>query len=60
MAFFDRVLARFGAPAEVLTDQGREFLGSFEALCTRVLIDHCTTSRDHLRQTVWLSGLFKP
>jgi hypothetical protein len=26
MAFFDRVLARFGVPAEVLTDQGREFL----------------------------------
>ena len=28
-AFLDRVLARFGAPAEVLTDQGREFLGDF-------------------------------
>lgn len=47
MAFLDRVLARFGAPAEVLTDQGREFLGSFEALCTKALIDHRTTSRDH-------------
>jgi hypothetical protein len=47
MAFFDRVLARFGAPAEVLTDQGREFLGSFEALYTKALIDHRTTSRDH-------------
>ncbi len=46
-AFLDRVLARFGAPAEVLTDQGREFLGSFEELCTKALIDHRTTSRDH-------------
>ena len=46
-AFLDRVLARFGAPAEVLTDQGREFLGSFEELCMQALIDHRTTSRDH-------------
>ena len=46
-AFLDRVLARFGAPAEVLTDQGREFLGDFEELCTQALIDHRTTSRDH-------------
>ena len=45
--FLDRVLARFGAPAEVLTDQGREFLGVFEELCTKALIDHRTTSRDH-------------
>jgi transposase-like protein len=46
-AFLDRVLAHFGAPAEVLTDQGREFLGVFEELCTKALIDHRTTSRDH-------------
>ena len=46
-AFLDRVLARFGAPGEVLTDQGREFLGSFEELCTKALIDHQTTSSDH-------------
>ena len=26
IAFLDRVLARFGAPAEVLTDQGGNFL----------------------------------
>ena len=45
--FLDRVLARFGAPAEVLTDQGREFLGAFEELCMQALIDHRTTSRDH-------------
>ena len=47
MAFLDRVLARFGAPAEVLTEQGREFLGAFQALCTKALIDHRTSSRDH-------------
>ena len=47
MAFLDGVLARFGAPAEVLTNQGREFLGSFETLCTKALIDHRTTFKDH-------------
>ena len=41
------VLARFGAPAEVLWDQGKEFLSAFEKLCTKALIDHRTTSRDH-------------
>ena len=46
-AFLDRVLARIGAPTEVLIDQGREFLGSFEEFCVQALIDHQTTSRDH-------------
>ena len=46
-AFLDRVLSRFGAPAEVLTDQGTEFLGEFQVLCTQALVDHRTTSRDH-------------
>ena len=46
-SFLDRVLARFRVPVEVLTDQGKEFLGVFEELCTRALIDHRTTSRDH-------------
>ena len=45
--FLDRVLARFGAPAEVLTDQRREFLGSFNELCIKALIDHHTTFKDH-------------
>ena len=47
IAILDRMLARFGAPGEVLTDQEREFLGSIGALCTKALIDHHTTSRDH-------------
>ena len=46
--FLDHVLVRFGAPAEILTDQGKEFLGVFEELCTKALIDHRTTSLDHL------------
>lgn len=43
----DRVLSTWGAPAVVLTDQGKEFEGEFDALCYRALIDHRTTSRDH-------------
>lgn len=45
--FLDRVLAHFGAPAEVVSDQGKEFLGEFDALCERSLIDHRQTSRNH-------------
>ena len=48
VAFLERILARFGALAEVLTDKGREFLDIFEELCTKSLIDHRTTSWDHL------------
>jgi hypothetical protein len=46
-SFLDRVLSRFGAPVEVLTDQGREFLGEFQTLCEQAMIGHRTTSRDH-------------
>jgi len=46
--FFIVFSARFGVHAEVLIDQGRKFFGSFEELCTKTLIDHRTTSRDHL------------
>lgn len=45
--FLDRVFARFGTPIEVLTNQEGEFFGSFIELCTKALIDHCTTSKDH-------------
>jgi hypothetical protein len=41
------VLCRYGAPAEVLTDQGNEFQGEFAELLTKLLIDHRLTSRDH-------------
>lgn len=42
------MLARFRALAEVLIDQGRDFLRSFKELCIKALIDHHTTFRDHL------------
>ena len=34
--------------AKVLTDQRREFLGAFDEFCIKVLIDHRTTSWNHL------------
>jgi hypothetical protein len=40
------VLCRYGAPAEVLTDQ-EEFQGEFAELLVKLLIDHRLTSRDH-------------
>jgi hypothetical protein len=40
-------VSHFGAPAEVLTDQGQEFLGEFQMLCEQAMIDHHTRSRDH-------------
>ena len=46
-AFLDLVLSRFGAPTEVLTNQGREFLGEFQALLEQIYIDHRTTSCNH-------------
>uniref|UniRef100_A0A7I3ZXP7 Uncharacterized protein n=2 Tax=Physcomitrium patens TaxID=3218 RepID=A0A7I3ZXP7_PHYPA len=29
-------------------DQKKDFFESFEALCTKALIDHCTISKNHL------------
>jgi hypothetical protein len=46
-SFLDRVLSRFGVPAEVLTDQRQEFLGEFQTLCVQAMIDHRTILRDH-------------
>jgi transposase InsO family protein len=41
------MLCRYGAPAEVLTDQGKEFQSEFAKLLTKLLIDHRLTARDH-------------
>ena len=41
------IMTRFGACVEVLTDNGNEFMGEFDALCQRLLLDHRTTSRYH-------------
>ncbi|CAI7733508.1 unnamed protein product [Closterium sp. NIES-54] len=46
-AFVQQVLCRFGACGEVLTDQGTEFAGEFEALLKEVGIVHRRTSRYH-------------
>jgi hypothetical protein len=48
VAFLDHVFAIFGILVELLIDHGGKFLGLFEELCAKVLIDHQTTSRDHL------------
>jgi hypothetical protein len=47
-AFLDRVLSRFGAIIEVLINQGMDFYEDFQKLCEKALIDHQTTSQDHL------------
>jgi hypothetical protein len=46
-AFEHGVLGRFGACAEIVTDQGTEFLGAFQEMCARCFIDHRTTSANH-------------
>jgi len=39
---------RFNVHVEVLIDQGIKFRGDFEKLCEKALIDHWTTSQNHL------------
>ncbi|PNH08435.1 Pro-Pol polyprotein [Tetrabaena socialis] len=46
-AFLQNVLARFSAPAEVVTDQGTEFLSEFDELLQQCFIDHRKTSANH-------------
>ena len=46
-AFLHNVLGRFGACAEVVTDQGTEFQGEFQDLLSDAFIDHRTTSSHH-------------
>jgi hypothetical protein len=46
-AFLSNVLARFSAPAEVVTDNGTEFQGAFAALLEQCFIDHRHTSPNH-------------
>jgi hypothetical protein len=43
-AALTEVLTHYGAPAEILTDQGDEFQGEFAELLESLLIDHCETS----------------
>ncbi len=45
--FLHHVLGRFGAPAEVCTDQGSEWKGEFAQLLLDTLTDHRMTSAAH-------------
>ena len=45
--FLESVLSRFGAPAEVVTDQGSEFKGEFSDVLHHHGIDHRLASREH-------------
>jgi transposase InsO family protein len=46
-AFLSNVLGRYASCAEVVTDQGSEFLGAFHNLLEECMIDHRTTSTNH-------------
>ena len=46
-AFLHGVLTRFGAPGEILTDQGNEFKGEFQTLLAKHEITHRLASREH-------------
>ncbi len=46
-AFLHNVLARYGAPAQVVTDNGGEFEGEFQQLLLDAMIDHRHTSPAH-------------
>lgn len=41
------VIARFSAPAEVVTDRGGEFQGAFDQLLLQCFVDHRLTSAGH-------------
>ncbi len=41
------LLARFSAPAEVVTDRGGEFQGAFQQLLQQCFVDHRLTSTGH-------------
>jgi hypothetical protein len=42
------MFSRFNALIKVLTNYGTEFCGDFQKLCEKALINHQTTSQDHL------------
>ena len=46
-AILDHILARFGAPGEVITDQRSEFEGTFHTLLNQHHITHRTAGREH-------------
>jgi transposase InsO family protein len=46
-AYRDRVLCIYGAPAEMITDQGTEWRDQFSSLLAESFVDHRTTSAYH-------------
>jgi transposase InsO family protein len=44
---WEEVICRFGAPEEVITDNGKEFMGNFAALMASCDTTHITTSTHH-------------
>eukprot|EP00775_Hariotina_reticulata_P006347 gene6347-biopygen8143 len=46
-ALLHNVIAKFGAPGQVVTDSGSEFLGHFQQLLIDCMIDHPQISTDH-------------
>ena len=46
-ALLTNVLSRFGAPGEIITDQGAEFEGAFTDLLVGHRVTHRTTDREH-------------
>jgi transposase InsO family protein len=46
-AFVTHIISHFGAPAEVLTDQGGEFRAAFEEMLLEFQIQHRPTSANH-------------
>ena len=45
--FLERIIARYGCCAEVLTDNRGEFMADFDATLSGLFIDHRTTSANH-------------
>ena len=48
-AFLENIISRYGVPAVVLTDQGTEFQGEFQALLTKQQITHRVASKENLQ-----------
>ena len=46
-ALLEGMLRRYGAPGEILTDQGREFQGEFQTLLAQREITHRLACREH-------------
>jgi hemoglobin-like flavoprotein len=55
-AFFNRVFKWWNTLCEIFTNQSKKLYGEFQNLCEKSLIDHHTTSQNHLNK---VDGLAK-